>query len=321
MQATHEWHAALPDKTPETSVKQSMSIDYVIPFVDCSDGKWLQEYKKYVSDTRDWSNNATRFRDWDTLRYQLRSIERYMPWIRNIFIVMSVSETQVPEWLNTQHERVHIVWDWEIVPYEYLPVFNSNVIDLYIPRIDGLSEHYLYTCDDYIILRSLKPEDFFTENGIRLKVGLYKFKDWTYSRTIINSNHLICPEYITKAEGYYLMPYCDHAIVPHLKPGNLKVMEKYHEEIEVSLSRFRDSKNLTWLIYPLSLMKDGLLQNGNIKTRFCALRDENSIRNLNFKDCDVIVLNDEYQDNFFTGKPLLINRLEELLPDKSVFEK
>ena len=51
-----------------------MPIDYVIPFVDCSDGNWLLEYKKYVSDTRDWSNDDTRFRDWETLRYQLLSL-------------------------------------------------------------------------------------------------------------------------------------------------------------------------------------------------------------------------------------------------------
>ena len=51
-----------------------MPIVYVIPFVDCSDGNWLLEYKKYVSDTRDWSNDDTRFRDWETLRYQLLSL-------------------------------------------------------------------------------------------------------------------------------------------------------------------------------------------------------------------------------------------------------
>ena len=298
-----------------------MPIDYVIPFVDCSDKKWFFEYKKYVSCPYDWSNNATRFRDWETLRYQLRSIERYMPWIRNVYIVISISETQVPEWLNTRHERVRIVWDREIVPNEYLPVFNSNVIDLYIPRIEELSEHYLYACDDYIVMRELKPEDFFTEKGIRLKVGQYRFKEWTYSRTIINSNLLICPGYVTKAGAYFLMPYCDHAIVPHLKSENLKVMNMYRKEIEDSLSRFRESKNLTWLIYPLSLMKKGLLQEGNLKTRFSALRDENSIRTLDFASCDVIVLNDEYHDNFLVGKPLLINRLEEILPGKSKFEK
>lgn len=60
-------------------LKQNLPIDYVIPFVDCSDEKWLCEYKKYVKDENDWSSNATRFRDWETLRYQLRSIERYMP--------------------------------------------------------------------------------------------------------------------------------------------------------------------------------------------------------------------------------------------------
>ena len=68
-------------------------------------------------------------------------------------------------------------------------------------------------------------------------------------------------------------------------------------------------------------MKKGLLQKGNINTQFKALVDENSIKNLNFKDCDVIVLNDEYRDNFHVGKPLLINRLEEVLPGKSRFEK
>ena len=98
-------------------------------------------------------------------------------------------------------------------------------------------------------------------------------------------------------------------------------MEKYQKEIESSLSRFRESKNLTWLIYPLSLMEKGLLQLSNVKTKYTALRDENSIRNLNFSDCDVMVLNDEYRDNYYYGKPLLINRLEEILPGKSEFEK
>lgn len=149
----------------------------------------------------------------------------------------------------------------------------------------------------------------------------YKFPNWTYTQTIYNSDQLICPQYISKEDGYYIMPYCDHAIVPHLRSENLKVLEKYQKEIEDSLSRFRESKNLTWLIYPLSLMMKGLLQNGNVKTRYTALRDKSSINNLNFTDCDVIVLNDEYHDNYYYGKPLLINRLEEILPGKSEFEK
>ena len=88
-----------------------------------------------------------------------------------------------------------------------------------------------------------------------------------------------------------------------------------------AFSRFREGKNLTWLIYPLSLMKKGLLQKGNLITKYNALIDENSIHNLDFTDCDIIVLNDEYRDNYYYGKPLLINRLEEILPGKSEFER
>ncbi|MCR5535436.1 MAG: hypothetical protein K6F47_09740 [Bacteroidaceae bacterium] len=207
------------------------------------------------------------------------------------------------------------------MPREYLPVFNSNVIDLYIPRIEGLSERYLYACDDYIIMRGQKPEDYFFENGIRLVISQYKFYDCEYSRTVMNSARLICPQYTCTKDDRYYVPYCNHAIVPHLKSENLLVMNKYQREIEASLSRFREGKNLTWLIYSLSLLMKGLLERGNIVVNYNALTDDNSIRNLNFKDCDVIVLNDEYQDNFFTGKPLLMSRLEEVLPGKSEFEK
>ena len=109
--------------------------------------------------------------------------------------------------------------------------------------------------------------------------------------------------------------------MPHLRSENLKVMEKYQGEIKNSISRFRERKNLTWLIYPLNLMKKGLLQPSNVKTRYTALRNEESIRNLDFTDCDVIVLNDEYRDNYFYGKQLLVNHLEDILPDKSEFER
>lgn len=303
-------------------LKSSTPIDYVIPFVDCSDENWLVEYKKHVSGPSGWSNNATRFRDWETLRYQLRSIERYMPWIRNIYLVMSISETQIPKWLNTEHERVHIVWDWEIVPREYLPIFNSNVIDLYIPCIEGLSERYLYACDDYIVMREQKPENFFTKDGIRLRVGLCLFGSDTYAQTIYNSDQLICPQHVVKRkDGYYVLPYCNHALVPHLKTENQIALIEYKTEIETSLSRFREGKNLTWIIYPLCLMKKGLLQKCNVVTNYNALIDENSIRNLNFNDCDVIVLNDEFCGDFEKGKAMLINRLEEVLPGKSEFEK
>ena len=36
-------------------LKRNLPIDYVIPFVDCSDENWLSEYKKHVSGPVGWS--------------------------------------------------------------------------------------------------------------------------------------------------------------------------------------------------------------------------------------------------------------------------
>jgi len=296
-------------------------IDYVIPFVNCNDVQWRQQYSKYVSNVSNWSNNATRFRDWDTLRYQLRSIEKYMPWVRNVYIVLSVSETQIPTFLNTECSRLHFVWDWEIVPQEYLPVFNSNVIDLFIPRIKDLSERYLYACDDYIVMNPLLPEDFYTPDGIKLSIGTYRFREWTYTHTIINSVKLICPSQIEMRNGMYYLPYCNHSVVPHLKSENLTLLERYYAEIEQSISRFRECKNLTWLIYPLSLRERGMLKKSRLCTKYHELQNEESIELLDFSNCDVIVLNDEYKGNFIHGKKILCQRLDDLFPFKSAFEK
>lgn len=299
----------------------AMIVDYVIPFVDCSDRNWIVEYRKNVHNKCDWSNNARRFRDWGILRYQLRSVSKYLPWINNIYILLSISETQIPTWLNTANSKIHIIYDWEFIPLEHLPVFNSNAIDLFIPNIKGLSEHYLYACDDYIITRSLKISDFFYDNGIFLKLENHTFNPSVYSETIINSNNLINGNaQIIHTKHGYIMPYCDHAIIPHIKSKNVEILHRYNKEINYSVSTFRESKNLTWLIYPLSLRKDGFLKKGNIKTRYCELRSEEDIQNLSFKDCDMIVLNDEYHDNYYYGRSLLGIKLEEVFPYNCEYE-
>ena len=300
-----------------------MPTDYVIPFVDSSDREWVGTYRKYAPTDCSWSSNATRFRDWDLLKYQLRSISRHLPWIHRIYIVLSVSEGQVPRWLNRDNDRVRVVWDWEFIPREYLPTFNSNVIDLFIPRIEGLSEHYLYACDDYLILRDLQPGDFFSDNGIRVRMRDSVFSPSVYTETIKNSVRMIRGKdfpSLTPRNGKYLLPYCDHAIIPHLRSENLRVMEMYEKEILASLSRFRESRNLTWLIYPLHMAREGRHGASPLRSRYHALYNEECIRNINFGGCDVITLNDEYGGNFYYGKTLLGKMLEAILPGKCEFE-
>jgi hypothetical protein len=47
-----------------------------------------------------------------------------------------------------------------------LPTYNSQAIEACLHRIPGLSEHYLYLNDDFLLGREVSPEDFFTPAGL-----------------------------------------------------------------------------------------------------------------------------------------------------------
>ena len=47
-----------------------------------------------------------RYRDWGTLRYALRSVEKNAGWIRHVYIV---TNGQIPNWLNTGYHKVSII--------------------------------------------------------------------------------------------------------------------------------------------------------------------------------------------------------------------
>lgn len=115
-----------------------------------------------------------RFMDNDELRYSLRSVNEFAPWVNRIFIV---TDDQIPEWLNTNNSRIRIIDHRQILPGQALPTFNSHVIEAYLHLIPGLSEHYIYFNDDFFLTRPAGKNEFFTANGLP-----YVFTDWRLSR-------------------------------------------------------------------------------------------------------------------------------------------
>lgn len=95
------------------------------------------------------------------LLFSLRSVWSNIPWVNHIYIVTS---GQRPSWLGS-HPKISIVDHEEIIPRKLLPTFNSTVIETYIDRIPGLSEHFIYANDDLFFTSKLSVEDFFDKNG------------------------------------------------------------------------------------------------------------------------------------------------------------
>ena len=135
-------------------------IDIVIPWVDGGDPDWLKEKESYSEIKGDKRN--VRYREWDVLKYWFRGVEKYAPWVRKIHFI---TWGHLPEWLNTDNEKLHIVNHKDYIPKEYLPTFNANTIELNIHKIEGLSEKFVYFNDDFYFVNPTMEKDFFV-NGL-----------------------------------------------------------------------------------------------------------------------------------------------------------
>ena len=72
-------------------------------WVDGSDAEWQAKRALYSGEGQRASRSAdatsaARWRNNDELRYSLRSVEMYAPWINHIYII---TDNQRPSWLDT----------------------------------------------------------------------------------------------------------------------------------------------------------------------------------------------------------------------------
>ena len=132
-------------------------IDFIITWVDGNDPKWQEEKRKYDGKSAADSRNV-RYRDWDNLRFWFRGVEKYAPWVNNIFFV---TWGHLPEWLDTSNPKLRIVKHSDYIPEKYLPTFSSRTIDMNFHRIPELTEHFVYFNDDMFLISPVKPELFF----------------------------------------------------------------------------------------------------------------------------------------------------------------
>ncbi|MFE9566002.1 stealth conserved region 3 domain-containing protein [Streptomyces sp. NPDC006487] len=142
-------------------------IDVVYTWVDDTDPAWRQRrdrVRRRMGMPFDGADSGdVRFRNRDELRYSLRSLQMFAPWVRTIHLV---TDDQIPEWLDTRQPGLEVVSHRDLFPEpSWLPTFNSHAIESQLHRVEGLSEHFLYVNDDVFLGRPLAPGAFFLSNG------------------------------------------------------------------------------------------------------------------------------------------------------------
>ncbi|MDA3055410.1 MULTISPECIES: Stealth CR1 domain-containing protein [unclassified Campylobacter] len=137
-----------------------MQIDFVIPWVDGSDHEWIKEFNKYCPQDKQIDTSNIRYRDNGLLKYWFRGVEKFAPWVRKVHFI---TNGQKPEWLNLQAPKLNFVKHSDYIPKEYLPIFSSHPIELYMHNIKDLSEHFVYFNDDTLLTNFIEQEFFFKD--------------------------------------------------------------------------------------------------------------------------------------------------------------
>jgi hypothetical protein len=144
-------------------------IDFVYTWVDHSDRAWAASKDAHAREhdlqVREDTTSLARYESHDELRYSLRALEAYAPWVRHVYLVTA---GHVPSWLKRDHPRLRLVKHEDIIPGEFLPTFNSHVIEAHLHHIPGLAEHYVYFNDDVMLTKPMQPSDFFLSSGAAL---------------------------------------------------------------------------------------------------------------------------------------------------------
>lgn len=143
--------------------KIDFDIDLVFTWVNSDDPDWQEMYREYKPDFDSDANSTSRFLSRDELKYALRSWEKYGSFIRKIFVV---SNCAPPSWLDVDHEKIEWVYHESIMPQSVLPTFSSHAIETSLYRIPGLSNYFIYSNDDFLLVKPTTADNFYYHNGI-----------------------------------------------------------------------------------------------------------------------------------------------------------
>ena len=245
-----------------------MEIDLVYLYVNSRDEAWLSRRAQY---SRDGCNGAVRFRDNGELLFSLRSVEKYAPWIRKIFIV---TDSALPEWMNTANPRLHIVHHEEIMPPEILPCYNSNVIESFLSKIPGLSETFLYANDDVMFGSAVTPEFFFRDGKPIARMWRMRFDpdkpEGNYETAIANACRMIWNRY---GKDYRYLPW--HNVDAYTKQSFDACRAEFREEFaRASVCRVRTDQDIQRVIFQYDMLARGACE---LKTYAHATRFETAL--------------------------------------------
>ena len=330
-----------------------MEIDFVITWVNMDDPKWKKDFVDYsgIIDNSKNGFSEARFRDYGFLKYWFRGVENFAPWVRKIHFVTC---GQKPDWLDENHPKLHLVNHEDYIPKQFLPCYNSVVIERYLHKISDLSEHFVYFNDDFFIINNVDEERFF-KNGLPCDIATFQCNpNWSQWYKRIKNNLKIINRQFDKKEvmsrfhdkwfnktygmkarwNYILKPYrkfiplrTPHNAQPFLKSAFEEVWAVAEKELtETSSNRFRATSDFTPELFRTWQICKGNFEPYNTysdtKMFPLMIKSKQAIEAIKNQSYKLVCLNDNVHiRNYRQVMKSLQASFESILPEKSSFEK
>ena len=270
------------------------TIDYITPMVFPEDPEWRKTLYKAMGwryDELD-SNDTVRYRSWGTEELLVQCVRKYMPWVRDIIILLA-TESQRQPWMDKYGVRV--VYHKDFIPAKFLPTFNSGGIEMFLHRIQGLSERFLYGNDDMFPLSPLPETDFFRDG---LPCQQYKEVPFPSKPNIF---YLFCRKGLNFVARDFGKRYTStwlkngHAIAPILMDACCRLWMEHRKEIEASVTPFREPCNMNQYIYGWWQHFTGRYVSHTPPRRYLTVAKvgvEEMVQAVLEEDCGIVCLND-----------------------------
>ena len=224
------------------------TVDMVFSWVDGSSAEYQAARREQEAEAvlGEGDGHESRFRQIDELKYALRSIYMFAPWIRTIFIA---TDSPAPHWLD-EHPRVRIVRSAEhFSDPSVLPTHNSMAVESQLHHIDGLAEHYLYSNDDMFFGRPLGPEMFFTPGGITrfmLSPNRIGLGESSVERSGFENSARVNRRLLWDRFGRFTTRHLEHSAAPFRKSVMTELEQAFPAEFAATAaSRFRAAGNIS----------------------------------------------------------------------------
>lgn len=326
-------------------------IDLVLPWVDGQDFAWRMQKNQY--DTECGASDV-RYESWDNLQYLFRGIEEYMPWVHKVFFI---TWGHIPVWLDTACDRLVVIRHEDYIPEEFLPTFNSNVIEMNYYRIKELSENFILFNDDLFVTQPISETYYFQDNmpcgeavethfilkadkGMDLQMNYACINNMVLINRNFNKKHVIkenrdkwfSPVYGERLQQNYNLEFWNnfesfvypHEAMPMKKSVLREIWEKEPEALATaSRNKFRAHSDVTQRLITMWQICSGNFVPHKYLGKLFLVYGSNyqeaaaAIRN---QEYPIVSLNETGEGNFAIIKAEINRALAQLFPKKSAFE-